>query len=411
MRIENRVDHSIDAGGALPLVADPVREVDHQRHPPLRGEGNCPGQCVAHRAGGGDSTVGVVGDLEAEQASAGCHAVETGHAEEVVACGDPGHVRAVSRVVENQVEDRRAGAITEVGRHPDGRGTTCRPAERLVTDPEIAHRLVIGERAVAAAIGKEEPRRPPARHHHRQGVRNAAIGVEVGGGIVAVADLGHQSTPDGAAGHCQDATGTGERMPLHPDGVVGDPGAGEGDASLTGEVAQVEQFRGAVAGGAETVGERINAAVEDRDQDPAAVVFRFELGELVDPGGMERHQPGPVGGDGGLAAVGHLSRGEGRSTLHADHWRGWRGLRGHGHLGRGGDRDRWRRRRWRGTPGDQRREQHPADHAIPSSTNGPRWGPAWQSATRSRKASTSRVSSGSTIASTKPRAAAYVAPS
>src|SRR5439155_293636 len=64
----------------------------------------------------------------------------------------------------------------------------------------------------------------------------------------------------------------------------------QGNAALTGEVPQVEKLGRPGAGGDQSVHARIDAAVEDPDQDAAPVVGRVFAAELIHAPAVQRHQ-------------------------------------------------------------------------------------------------------------------------
>src|SRR5205823_2628762 len=188
----------------------------------------------------------------------------------------------------------------------------------------------------------------------------------------------------------------------------------QGNAALTGEVPQVEKLGRPGAGGDQSVHARVDAAVEDPDQDAAPVVGRVFATELIHARAVQRHQArqqrarrredwgaapcSPPSSPSRPAAVG-LSGGCGRR-------RGGGGSRGRsrGGAAAGGERGE-------GAEGGRDGREGAQPHVRPVRAKGPMCGPVNSEVTSSRNASTSRVSSGAMIASTYPLAPANLASS
>ena len=114
--IHDRVDH----GPSLKLVPDAEAQVQDQWQVALLGIADGVFHGALHRAGHGDPAARAVGDLEPEELCARRHPFESRDVEQVVAGGDPRHVRAVPAVVEHDVEARDTVGFFEVGGERDG---------------------------------------------------------------------------------------------------------------------------------------------------------------------------------------------------------------------------------------------------------------------------------------------------
>src|SRR5437588_56866 len=191
------------------------------------------------------------------------------------------------------------------------------------------------------------------------------------------------------------------RVPADGEGsVAGGRQGGEGDATLTRKVAQLDDLGRPGAGGDQAVHARVYAGVEDRDQDSTPVVGRMLDAELIHARVLERHEPGHERDRGGQ---GGLPRGHGGGVGRRRRCSG----RGGGPLCRdGGGGGASRGAAAGGDQSGQGDAAAIAGHEALGRTKAPRWGPGNSVVASSRKARTSRVSSGGTMASTKPRAPA-----
>jgi hypothetical protein len=393
--VEHRVDQGASGGGVVPHA---VAQIQHQRDPAARRVVGGVLDRPDHRAGDRHPTAGVVRDLEAEQLCAGRDPVEPGDPEQVMSGRDAGDVRAVPGVVEEETERRSVAHGGEVRRQRERSEREGLRRRRVVADGGF-----VGERSIAVGIGHHEPAVACLGHDERQAVPRVAVPVDVGGRGRAEGRFVQRSPEVRGQRQPHDAPESAESPTLHRHGIAVRGKWREGNASLTGEVPEVGEL--AVAGRrmAESGEPRVDAAVQDRDQHAPAVELGVGRDELLGP-----DRPA------GQQAQGH--RGLGRE----DRLPGWRD--GDGALVGSCRRGRRAPRRWcaggaggrdaQAPRSDQERARGPWAHEpVSGMTNAPRWGPPYVLQTRSVNASMSRVSSGSRMASTKPRAPANLASS
>ena len=398
MSHEERVHDGVDDRVSLALVPHAEAQVQYQRHVALLGVAGRVRHGALHAAGDRDAATRGIRDLQAEQLGARRHAVEPRHVEQTVSRGDARHVGAVPAVVEEQVEQRRAVGFAEVGGEGDRLGPE---GDRLTPVTVVVQRHLVFERAVQVRVEERHPAVARLDDNDRKRVGVGTIAVQVAGGRLAERQLPqHSGVPRRGGGEATDAVCARQRVPAHGDGAVGRGGdGGERDATLPREVAQLDDLGRPGAGGDQAVHARVDAGVEDRDQDAAPVVRRMLNAELIDSRAFQRHEPGHERdrrGQRGLAC-GHRG-GVGRRRRCGGAWRPLR-------------RDGGRAGACRGAAagGDQDGQGDAAGitgHEALGRTKAPRCGPENSVVASSRKARTSRVSSGGTMASTKPRAPA-----
>ena len=226
-----------------------------------------------------------VRDLEPEELRAGRHAVEPGHAIEVVPRRDAGDVGAVAPGVEEQVEPGPGTVRGEVGREADARPAALgRPAEGLAAHQVIVDRPLARERPIAVGVRQQHPAVGGADHDDRQRVADRAVAVEVGGRRATERQLGDRASvvrPGGV--ERRDPAEAAEATAADLDRVARRRHAGERDRALAGEVAQVDELRIAGGSGLQARNARIDAGIEDADQDATAVGLGIGTEESVDP--------------------------------------------------------------------------------------------------------------------------------
>ena len=382
----------------LALVPHAEAQIEHQRHVALLGIAGRVRHGALHAARDRDAPSCGVRDLQAEQLRARRHAVESGQVEQAVPRGDAGHVRAVPAVVEEQVEQRGAGGLAEVGGEGDRLGPE---GDRLMPVTVVVQRHLVFERAVQVRVEERHPAIARLDHDDGKRVGIDSVAVQVAGGRPAQGQLPqHAGVPRGGGGQAPDAVCPPQGVPAHGHRAVGGGGDGrERDATLAREVAQLDDLGRSGAGGDEAVHPGIDAGVEDRDQDATPVVRGMLGAELVDARVLQRHEPGHQRDGGRQRGLARRHRG--------GVGRGRCGGAGGGPLRRDGRGGGARRRAAAG--GEQDGESDAAaipGHEALGRTKAPRWGPENSVVASSRKARTSRVSSGATMASTKPRAPA-----
>ncbi len=291
MRGEHRVHDAVDPRLAFELVAHAEAHVEHQRQVPGLGEGDGVVHCPEHAAGGRDAALRAVRDLEPEQLRAGCHAVEAGHAVQVVTRGDAGDVGAVSAGVEEEVELGCSDVRAEVGGDVHtGMAALGGPPEALAAHEVVVDRPLARERAVAVGIGQEHPAVGRANHDDRQRVAHDAVAVEIGRRRRAERQLGDRAGVVRSGGaECHDPPEPAEPPAGNLDRVAGRRHPRERDRALAGEVAQIEDLRGAGGGGEKPRHARVDAGVQNADQHAAAVGLGLGAKEPIHAGARERH--------------------------------------------------------------------------------------------------------------------------
>ena len=400
VRHEKGIHDGVDHGLPLELVSDPKAQVQHQRQVALLGVAGGVLHGALHRAVHGNAAPRAVGDLETQELGPRRHAVESRHVEQIVAGRDARDVGAVPTVVEHDIELGDAGGLVEVR----GQGDRLRAERNRLTPLAIVvQRHFVFERAVQIRVEERHPAVGRLHDNHGKDVGVGAVAVQIGRRRLAQGQLGELSgVPGRGAGESPDTPRPGQLPPAHRYGAVPRRrDRRQRHPAFVRKVPQLDDLRRAGAGGDEPVHARIDTRVQDPDQHPPPVVRRMLRAELIDPRTLERHQSG-----------------------HERHRR-WQGrLRALGACvgGRSPDDRRSRRRRGRrdgvgratGARGSERGEDERTqayDHVSLGKTKGPRCGPVNSVATSSRNATVSRVSSGSTSASTKPRAPANLASS
>ena len=267
--------------------------------------------------------------------------------------------------------------------------------------PIVVQRHLVFKRAVQVRVEERHPAVACLDHDDGKRVGVDSVAVQVAGGRLAEGQFPqHPGVPRRGGGQAPDAVGARKGMPAHGDRAVGGRAhGGERDATLAREVAQLDDLGRPGAGGDQAVHPRVDARVEDCDQHATPVVRRMLEAELVDARVFERHEPGHER-DGGWQCG--LARGR-RGGVGGRRRRGGSGGRP---LGRDGGCGGASRAAAGGEEDGQGDAAAIACHEALGSTKAPRWGPENSVVASSRKARTSRVSSGATMASTKPRAPA-----
>ena len=295
------VHQRIDRGVALELVTHSEAQVEHQRESaPLRivrGEVHGP----QHTAGHGDAAAGVVRDLEAQQLRTRCDPVEAAHPEHVVTGRNAGDVTAVSGVIEEEIEDRAAPFLAQV--HGDGKpaaptfaGWRLRGVgEDLPGHAVIVEWDIVVQRTVAVDVGHREPPGAGPGHDHRILVGIQAVAVEIGRRERSQGPLAQDAPVKGRRRESRHATEAFHQSPVHRQGSVRRRGHRfEFDPSLTGEIPEVEEL-GLVGRRHSEAGQaRVDPAVQNPDDDPAAVRVRVLEPEGVGSDRAKRHQPREV---------------------------------------------------------------------------------------------------------------------
>ena len=287
---EESVDERVDERPSFLLVAHAEAHIEHQGEVALGGETSRVLHRPHHRAVHRDAAARVVGDLERQQLRAGSHPVESLHIVEVVPRGDAGDVSAVAGRIEHQVEDRRAGAVGEVGR--DGERAAPQ-GDRLATLPVVVQRRFVLERAVEVRVEERDPAIHRLHHDDREFIGVVPIAVHIGRGELAQRQLAeHACIPPRTGREAGDPPGPHELLSRDRDHAVAGRGDGsEDDPALPGKIAQVEELGRPGSGGDEASDAGIHPRVQDPDDHAAAVIGRMRGAELVHARGPERHEP------------------------------------------------------------------------------------------------------------------------
>ena len=155
MADEKGVDDRIDDRASLMLVADAETHVQHQGQAALRRVARGIVDGAHHATVDRDAAARIVRDLQADDLRARGHPVESRHIEQVVTGRDAGHVGAVARGVEEQVEDGRA--VRRLAEVRDDRERLLAECDGLVALAEVVQRHFVLERAVEVRVEECDP--------------------------------------------------------------------------------------------------------------------------------------------------------------------------------------------------------------------------------------------------------------
>ena len=282
MTEQEGVDDRVDDGLPLVLVPDAETEIQDKWQVALR---RVPSRVIHrahHAAVHGDAAARVVGDLEPDDLRAGRDTGEAADVVEVVTGRDPRHVRAVSGGIEKQIEHGHAVRPAEV--RDDGERLGAE-RDRLATLTVIVEGHLVLERAIQVRIDEHDPAVRCPHDHHGEFIGVATVAVYVGSRCMTEGQLAeHAAIPCGRGRQPRDAGRSTQR-------ALGGRGDGrEGDTAFGGEVPQLDDLRCAGAGRDESRHVRVDAAVQNRDQDATAVVRRMRRVKHIDTGALQRHQ-------------------------------------------------------------------------------------------------------------------------
>ena len=240
----------------------------------------------------------IVGNLAADKLCTGSNAVEALHAIQIVTCRDARHVGTVCARVEEEIERGLSTLLPDVGgKCQVGRSARGRPAKGFARGEVVVHRLVVGQRAIAIGVDDHDPAVGRMEHHDCERVVDVTIGIEV-----TRVRVSHRQFADGAAipwpvcvERPQVRKSTQTLAPDH-DGVAGGIEPRQRDLPLAREIPQVQDLGIAGARGTQARNARVDAAVEDRNEDAAAIKGRMLLRKLGHAGRCQRH-PALLEGD------------------------------------------------------------------------------------------------------------------
>jgi hypothetical protein len=216
------------------------------------------------------------------------------HPEQVVAGGNPSHVTPVAGVVHHEIQSGPVALAGEVDRdrHRPGRAVRRLERERLGSDRVVTHRSLVRQRPVTAGIDERDPPFAGTRDHDTVGVIEIAIAVHVSGRDRAEGRLAEHPPEVGAAGPSDHHPQPFELEVLHPHGAAPGIDRPKGHSPLVGELPQVQQLPLTGRRALEAGQARIDAGVEDRNEDPTTVERRIGDPEDVCADAPQRHETG-----------------------------------------------------------------------------------------------------------------------
>ncbi len=327
------------------------------------------------------------------------------------------------RIVEEEVQDGLIAILGDV--HRDGHRTLFTffivesVGESLRRNAVVVNRRLVVEPTVTVDIGEHRP--PALRTNHKNGklIGVLVVTVDVCPGDFAQRQLSENAGVIRRARDAGDATETGQRLAPVRHRVAGDGHTFECNSTFAGKIAYIENLRLTGSGCVHAGQVEIHAAVQNANEHATAVGGRIACQEIVHAGAGEWHEPDHhrharlylriVGApwwwrrfDRPIFGLGLLAIGFGRRRILGPAF-------GAGAGARGEQREQCPRGVF--LNGSVRSHLHRCCVSKGGSTNGPRWGPSYCVAARRINASASLVSSGVTIASTKPRAPANFASS